>query len=141
MYLEKTQQKKELLHQAGFKQFVPCTEEEITKLEDWVGHRLPHTYREFLLWMGHWGGGLFVGSDCFYENLKDLQEWTRTLLEEDKNPVQLPEDAFTFFMHQGYLFLYFRLSEGEDPPVYYYLENEKDPTQSNITCKNAHFSD
>ncbi len=34
----------------------------------------------------------------------------------------LPEDAFVFFMHQGYHFNFFRTSAGDDPPIYRYLE-------------------
>ncbi len=40
----------------------------------------------------------------------------------------MPEDAFVFFMHQGYQFMFFRLSEGDDPPVYYYGEGEGQDT-------------
>jgi hypothetical protein len=41
------------------------------------------------------------------------------------NPFALPANAFVFFMHQGYQFMYI-LCDGasEDPPVYHYLEYE-----------------
>jgi hypothetical protein len=34
----------------------------------------------------------------------------------------MPPDAFVFWMHQGYQFCFFRTSDGDDPPVYYYLQ-------------------
>jgi hypothetical protein len=115
MYLDKAKKKEEALHQVGFEDLVPCTEDEIAFLERWLKRPCPQAYREFLHWMGYWGGGLFVGSDFFYERLMNMQEWARALLEEDHYPGELPEDAFVFFMHQGYRFYFFRFSEGADP--------------------------
>ncbi|MDQ2715867.1 MAG: SMI1/KNR4 family protein [Chloroflexota bacterium] len=107
---------------------VPCTEEEVRSLEDTLGFSLPATYREFLLWMGHArGAGNFLrGSDCFYEWLPLIQGWAVELLEENGNPEVLPEDAFVFYMHQGYRFYFLRLSEGDNPPIYYYTEVEQE---------------
>jgi len=34
-------EKQAILYQAGFEEFVPCNEEEIARLEDWLGHCLP----------------------------------------------------------------------------------------------------
>lgn len=140
MYLDKAKMKEVALHQAGFETLVPCTEDEIAVLEHWIKRPFPQAYREFLLWMGYWGGGLFVGSNCFYNDLRDIQEWARALLEEDRYPGELPEDAFVFFMHQGYQFYFFRFSEGEDPPIYYYLEDHEKPEQSTVNRTYAHFS-
>jgi hypothetical protein len=140
MYLDKAKMKEEALHQAGFEDLVPCTEDEIAFLERWLKRPFPQAYREFLHWMGYWGGGLLVGSDFFYERLMNMQEGARALLEEDHYPGELPEDAFVFFMHQGYQFYFFRFSEGADPPVSYYLEDPEKPEQSTITRAYAHFS-
>ena len=38
----------------------------------------------------------------------------------------MPDDAFVFSMHQGYIFEYFRLKDGDDPPVHSFLETEPD---------------
>jgi hypothetical protein len=48
--------------------------------------------------------------------------WATELLKE--NDLVLPENAYVFHMHQGYTFDFFLLQEGDDPPVYYYLEGE-----------------
>jgi hypothetical protein len=142
MYLDKAKEKEGNLHQTGIAQFIPCTEEQVASLEDWYGHALPRAYREFLFWMGSWGGGFLIGSHCFYGELKDIQTWAKDLLREDEYPGTLPEDAFVFWMHQGYQFYFFRCHEGEDPPVYYYLESlENEPLQASFILKFAHFSD
>jgi SMI1 / KNR4 family (SUKH-1) len=139
MYLDEAKEKEEALHQIGIAKFTPCTEEQLVRLEGWYGYPLPQSYREFLLWMGSWGGGLLVGSDCFYGDLKDIQECAREILKENNFPGVLPDDAFVFWMHQGYQFLFFRSCEGENPPVYYYLEEE--PARTAFTCDYPHFSD
>ncbi|MDJ1485505.1 SMI1/KNR4 family protein [Cytophagaceae bacterium YF14B1] len=104
---------------------IPCSQDEITKLEESVGSPLPDAYKEFLLLMGKGAHGFMTGSDVFYHLLFDLTEGAHELLIEDKSPLILPEKAFVFWMHQGYQFLFFNLNEGPDPKVYYYLEGKK----------------
>lgn len=140
MYLDTIKAKTERLRQAGFEVFKGCTEEEVASLEQWRGARFPQAYREFLLWMGHWGGGLMRGSDCFYEQLKDVQVWTQELLQEDQTEDIWPEDGFAFLIHQGYQFLFFHLKESDDPAVYYYLEEAENPAGSKVITYADHFS-
>jgi hypothetical protein len=45
------------------------------------------------------------------------------MLEENNEDFTLPPDAFVFSMYQGYEFKYFLLSDGDDPPVYQYVQN------------------
>jgi hypothetical protein len=77
--------------------------------------------------MGHGAGKFLRGSDCFYQHLPQIQEWAKQLLVENDFPQALPEDAFVFFMHQGYQFSFFRLSEGDNPPTYSYCEGQEQP--------------
>lgn len=99
-----------------------CTEGEAGALETRVGRTLPAAYRAFLLWMGVDAGPLLVGSQWSCRYLADIQEYAVELLAENVFPQPLPDDAFVFWMHQGYQFLFFRCAEGDDPPVYYYHE-------------------
>jgi len=122
MYLERAKKKQEDLLHVGYNQPVPCTLQEVEELEQWIGHRLPEAYREFLLWMGHSGGGVLAGTNCFYGDLKRIQTGAKELLEENHFSGKLPGDAFVFYMHQGYQFNFFHLEDGDDPPVYYYAE-------------------
>ena len=85
--------------------------------------RLPAAYLEFMRYAGN---GLFwVGSDCDFQTVPELREWAKELLAENSFPLPLPDDAFPFRMHQGYMFWFFRLSEGDDPPVYFYTEERE----------------
>lgn len=99
-----------------------CTPQEIEKLERLVGKSLPRAYREFLLAIGHQAGSFFRGTSIFYNQVARLTDAACELLAENDLVGVLPEDAFVFYLHQGYEFGYFRLVDGDDPPVYQYFE-------------------
>jgi hypothetical protein len=122
MYLDRVNKKLIELKLAMPEEFLGCTQDEIIDLEWRLGISLPKAYQEFLLSMGHGAGKFLRGSDCFFKHLILLQEWAVELLEENHFPKSLPENAFVFFMHQGYQFSFFNLSEGDDPPTYFYSE-------------------
>ncbi len=120
--------------------FYPCTEKEISELEKQIGLKLPEAYKEFLLWSGKGLGSFEIGSDIFYDqvDLVELQQDARDLLVENNFPQQLPEDAFVFWMHGGYMFTFFRTSEGANPSVHFYRESFKEDFAWN---HQAHFTD
>ncbi|MEG3896350.1 MULTISPECIES: SMI1/KNR4 family protein [unclassified Microcoleus] len=122
MYLDRVKERFKELKLVNPHELMGCTYREITELEKKLGFSLPEAYKEFLLWMGKNAGRVLQGSDCFFKHLPYLKEWAIELLEENQFPNTLPEDAFVFFMHQGYQFSFFRLSEGDDPPTYFYCE-------------------
>ncbi|MEH2196707.1 SMI1/KNR4 family protein [Nostoc sp.] len=105
----------------------PCSDLEIIQFERQNGITLPSNYKDFLKMMGHGAGKFLRGSDCFYQHLPQIQKWAKELLVENDFPEALPEDAFVFFMHQGYQFSFFRLSEGDNPPTYSYCEGQQEP--------------
>ena len=122
MYLEKVKaQIKELQSMNIVGRLVPCSEGEVRAIEKRLGNKLPAAYREFLLLMGQKDGGL-LGRDWLYEYLEIFQEDAIELMRRDGFPVTLPADAFVFLMHDGYQFDFFCISEGDDPPVYHYIE-------------------
>ena len=104
-----------------------CKEEEVVSLEAKLGRPLPKVYREFLLAVGHGAGKFLVGTDASYGYLPLLWEWAEGLLRESGADFTLKEDHFVFLMHQGYWFLFFSLSEGDDPPVYKFYETDARP--------------
>lgn len=105
-----------------------CAPDEVARVEALAGGKLPETYRGFLATFGRKAGSLFAGTDMFYPAVLDLRGFARELLAENGDPFALPDDAFVFSMHQGYVFLYFRLSEGsDDPAVWQYLEGRRQP--------------
>jgi hypothetical protein len=108
----------------------PATPEEVRTMEKQLGVSFPAAYKAFLLVLGRDGGPDFVGSDCTLRHLPGLRAGAESLLKSCGSPFQLPEKAFVFLMHQGYVFAYF-VADGttEDPPVYSYMEGESAPVQ------------
>ncbi len=102
-----------------------CSEKELEQLEKHIEAKLPKGYREFLILMGHRAGIFNRGSNFLYKDLFDLTDLTKEILRS--GPFELPNDAFVIFSHQGCIFAYFKLSEGEYPPIYTYMEMEPRP--------------
>ncbi|OWR32304.1 SMI1/KNR4 family protein [Saccharibacillus sp. O23] len=107
-----------------------CTEEEILKLEDRIGLKLPGIYKEFLSAAGRESGRLFQGTVVHYTNLLEIQTWAKELLEENQNPMTLSDTSFVFSMHQGYEIRFFDVDMGENPPVFLWYEGMEDPTSA-----------
>lgn len=100
---------------------IPCTEKDILVIEKKYGFKLPMTYRIFLKIMGKGAGNFMKGSFWMYDDLQLINEDAYSLLEANTFR-ELPDNAFVFWMHQGYQFAFFIFGEGDDPPVYYYNE-------------------
>ena len=128
-YLNK---RKENLDSRKVKLF-PCSEEEINKVKAIMNGNVPQCYKEFLLLMGkgmdedetkvdYFEYGSFVGNAVFYEDLFDNKEGLQELLDEDESSLKIPENSFVFYCSQGILYAFFKLNEGDNPPVYAYSE-------------------
>ena len=100
---------------------VPCSIKEIDEIELKYGFSLPIVYKKFLSSMGKYAENFMAGSMCYYEDL-DLINKEAVLLLEEGEFCKLPNNAFVFWMHQGYQFAFFLNGEESDPPVYYYNE-------------------
>lgn len=91
------------------------------------GAKLPTAYIEFMCAMGNGTeGGYMRGDSCFMNEIFDLKQGAVELLEEKKSVNVLTDDEFVFWMSQGCMFCFFRLTEGENPPVYFYNESGED---------------
>ncbi len=110
-----------------------CKSEEIDSIKQLAKKTLPVCYLEFLRTMGkgmsedieksnYYEYGSFVGTAVFFEDLFDNKEGAIELLNEDGSNLILTEDDFVFYDSQGILFAFFKLSEGDNPPVYFYRE-------------------
>lgn len=103
----------------------PCSFEDVLSLEGHFKIKLPKACKEFLLTMGRGAGKFLHGSDCFFSQLFVLKESAKELILENKLDFALPNDAFVFYMHQGYQVAYFLAnSETEDPVIYYFSEGD-----------------
>jgi len=99
-----------------------CSAKEIEEVAADVGRPLPLAYREFLARMGRGAGDFYVGTDLFFPSVLGMGAAAHELVAEDEGGIVLPPDAIAFMMHQGYQFMFIQADEGEDPPVYYYME-------------------
>ncbi|MXS71223.1 hypothetical protein GSF70_08335 [Flavobacteriaceae bacterium W22] len=133
-YLNKIE---EILKKWGTK-YKGCTSNQINSIEQEIGTKLPLCYKEFLENFGYdmdrkddYSRGGFVGESIFYDNiygnhsnkdglLEQLQEDGKTSLISQVN-----DNIFVFFSSQGYIFAFFKLDEGENPPVYGYVEGQE----------------
>lgn len=91
-------------------------------IKDLAPIKLPKAYLEFMKYTGY--GQFWIGSDYSIDKVKSLNGYAKELLEENDFPHSLGENDFVFWLHQGYMFYFFKLDEGEDPAVYYYSECE-----------------
>jgi SMI1-KNR4 cell-wall len=105
-----------------------CTPEEIRQVEGKFGLQLPAIYREFLARMGKAAGRFLVGSDYLFPAPLRLRDDTEAFLQESGAGFKLGENDFVFMGHQGYEFLFFKVADSPDPPVFLLVESE-DPKE------------
>ncbi|MBG6151017.1 hypothetical protein IWQ47_002300 [Aquimarina sp. EL_43] len=130
--------------------FRGCSEQEINKLASILDEEIPEAFKEFLRWFGKSGGKILRGTDYYYEYLsgevyEDLKEeeilsqnytfknvGIDLLNENNFNGKELLKDTILFMSHQGYSIEYIKTNEGDNPPVYIFVEQgewlEKGPT-------------
>ena len=106
-----------------------CSEPEIASLENDLNIKFPQSYKDFLSCMGREAGRLFRGSDVFYSRIRELHGYAIELLEESQSQFELPEKAHVFYMHQGYVFLYFVADGKHDPAVFQFIEGDQEAKQ------------
>lgn len=90
----------------------------------------PLAYTEFLLNMGLKAGDIFSGSDYNFTHLQELQKEGKQIYLR-RMSVELPKEYFIILVHQGYSFYAFNLLEGNNPPVYLFVDGDE-PTKLNI---------
>lgn len=118
--IEKLQQKNIYMKKSTEKQM-----EELCSIVK--GKKLPEAYMEFMQFMGNGiEDGYLAGDSCFMNEICDLRQGAIELLEENKSVNVLTNDDFVFWMSQGCMFCFFKLSEGDNPPVYFYNESGED---------------
>ncbi|KOP69346.1 hypothetical protein AMS59_23510 [Lysinibacillus sp. FJAT-14745] len=101
----------------------PCSKDDRSKLVKLSPTRtLPKTYLDFMNKAGN-GIEFLVGTDYSMKYIIDLKEWAIELLEENNFIKKLTDNQFIFMMHQGYMFWFFNLNDGDDPAVYRYDES------------------
>jgi hypothetical protein len=97
-----------------------CDEWTVQDLEQQFGVELPPAYKAFLLLAGNGWEPLEGSHYAIEDNLANLQRSGQRIMKHDGG--KLPDDAFVFLVHQGYACNFFLTQDGEDPPVYEYVE-------------------
>ncbi|GAA3930314.1 hypothetical protein GO495_07425 [Chitinophaga oryziterrae] len=99
----------------------PCSKVDIIEAEKYFNIELPLIYKEFLLVMGNGAGAFMRGSSVFLNELYDLKDGAIEIMH-DNNLGLLPDNAFVFWLHQGYQMAYFLIDGPSSLPVYYFGE-------------------
>ena len=92
----------------------------VRDLEQQLHVELPAAYRAFLIVAGNGWEPLEGSHYALEDDLANLQRSGQRIMKHDE--AKLPDDAFVFRVHQGYAFNFFLVHDGEDPPVYEYVE-------------------
>jgi len=100
----------------------PCSAADVATLEQQHGVQLPEVYRQFLFHFGRGLEGYETGTDFTLNWLPGMKPAADRMLAAEGFQT-LAENAFVFWMHQGYQFCFFMCSaEHEDPEVWYFNE-------------------
>ena len=112
-------------------QVIPCTEAEVNELESMLpdSYHLPIAYKEFLLYGGKEMGDIFNVVDFSYGMarilLKNQYQSIYEMVKWEEEPGwKLPENIFAMNNHPSANFHYFWLTDGENPPIYWWEEDE-----------------
>ena len=109
---------------------VPCTLEEVTELETLLSssYSLPAAYKEFLLYGGKKMAGLFRTANLSYNMakllLKDRYRCIVSMIRLWEHKDHLSSEIFVLTEHLGSNMHYLKLTEGNNPPVYFWEEGE-----------------
>ena len=108
-----------------------CTEVEVAELEALLSspYKLPAAYKEFLLYSGRKMADFFKCCDISYGTSKGLiedgyQDIIDMLIGSGGEEDYLDPDVFVIAEHLGANMYYFKLTEGDNPPIYYWDEGE-----------------
>lgn len=107
-----------------------CSEQEVNEIETSLGIKFPRAYREVYLILGKWYGFSVIDDNSYkYPDYKGMKEGAETIVSESDIDLDLGNDILVFGCVESVGAIYFlKLSEGEDPPVYEYLEDDEGPT-------------
>jgi hypothetical protein len=111
----------------------PCDEWQVHDLEQQLKVSLPAAFKAFLLLAGQSfrpfdGSFYLLDPETFdWHSPRDLQQRANWIMQ--KSGQSPPPDAFVFFVHFGTAFRFFFLNDGDDPPVFEFVEKSTRATQ------------
>ena len=75
-------------------------------------------------------GSVFTGEDLYYETVLELKDIFAEFLEYEKVEWEVPDNIFIFWTHHDYKFYFFDVTEGDDPPIYVFIQGQKLPLKT-----------
>jgi hypothetical protein len=110
-----------------------CSAAEIADLEAALNLRLPRAYRTFLSNCGKGAGDFLCGTDWEYKDIPQMQLVAKELLKESAILDRWTQSHFAFTMHQGYNFLFFDCTQGQNPPVWLFYDGTCEQVRDSFT--------
>lgn len=110
-------------------EFHGCSHDEIRKLmKNQSVEKLPNIYIDFMLKLGkNCPGSVFTGEDLYYDSVLELKDVFADFLEYEKAEWEISDNIFIFWTHHDYKFYFFDVAEGDNPPIYVFIQGAKRP--------------
>ncbi len=101
-------------------QCLPCDEWQVADIQEELRVDFPAAYKAFLLLAGRGCEPLEPSKYTIDDDLAGLQRSGRRIMQHEN--LAVPQDAFVFFVHQGFVCHFFLLDNGDDPSIYQCVE-------------------
>jgi hypothetical protein len=149
IYFQRIREELQELDAFDSREIQGCSELEIKKLESLHPAKLdfPLSVREFLSWGGKQIVDMHPTTGFYVKTIEEmLRNMTTKFLDSDNfhqvfipnRARDFPGDGLIFLEHLDYSFEFVRLTEGDDPPVYYF---DDDPERSDFEVIYPSFSE
>jgi len=114
-------------YKKAFEVKTSCTEEEVNRIEQEAGVKFPRSYRELYLILGHFYGFGVIDENSFdFPDYMGMRKKAEAIISSSKADFQLNDDMFVFgCVVENGVFFFFKLVEGDNPPVYEYQEGDE----------------
>ena len=100
------------------------SEESVRLLESHMDIELPMAYKAYLLSIGQ-NTVPFNYATKSTDSLPEIRREAERLLLQSAECLSLNDGDFVFLLNEGFMFLFFRIDEGDDPPVYGFAEEKR----------------
>jgi len=104
------------------------TNDAVNKIEEELGIKFPLAYRELYLITGApFAFAFHPHTDFIFDQYKAMLDCAKAITAEDGSVLMDDPQVFVFALFKPYSFFwYFRLDEGDDPPVYQYGDDTEE---------------
>jgi hypothetical protein len=124
----------------GYKEYFKltdgCTEEEVSEIEGKLGVKFPRSYREVYFILGEEYGFSLIEENSFqFPQYEEMRQGAEEIISSGEVNFVLDKNMFIVgcFMEIG-IFYFFKLDEGDDPPIYQFKEGDKEYKLAGECC-------